>query len=92
MKDFPADVLKIDQSFVFNLLDNPKDAAIVQSTITLAHNFGLKVIAEGVETEEHHRYLAELGCDELQGYLFSRPLPIKEFTVLLKDPSFTSQL
>jgi EAL domain-containing protein (putative c-di-GMP-specific phosphodiesterase class I) len=73
MKDFPVDVLKIDQSFIFNLLDNHQNAAIVQSTIALAHNFGLKVIAEGVETEGHQKYLVELGCDELQGYFFSRP-------------------
>jgi len=85
MKDFPVDVLKIDQSFIFNLLDSPKDAAIVQSTIALAHNFGLKVIAEGVETKAHQIYLAEQGCDELQGYLFSRPLPAEEFIVLLKE-------
>ena len=87
MKDFPIDTLKIDQSFIFNLLDNPHDAAIVLSTIVLAHNFGLKVIAEGVETEEHQKYLTEHGCDELQGYLFSRPLPVEEFVMLLGDSS-----
>lgn len=85
MKDFPIDVLKIDQSFVFNLLTSPKDAAIIQSTILLAHSFGLKVISEGVETEEHQKYLAELGCDELQGYLFSRPVPVDEFVSLFEE-------
>jgi len=85
MKDFPVDVLKIDQSFIFNLLDNYQDRAIVQSTINLAHNFGLKVIAEGVETEKHQKYLAELGCDELQGYFFSRPVPVEKFVLLLRN-------
>jgi diguanylate cyclase (GGDEF)-like protein len=85
MKDFPVDVLKIDQSFVFNLLTSSKDAAIIQSTILLAHSFGLKVIAEGVETEAHQKYLAELGCDELQGYLFSRPVPVDEFALLFGE-------
>ncbi len=87
MKDFPIDVLKIDQSFIFKVLENHQDAAIVQSTITLAHNFGLKVIAEGVETQAHQEYLAEQGCDELQGYFFSRPVPVKDFIKLLKSPN-----
>ena len=92
MKDFPVDVLKIDQSFVFNLLKSQKDVAIIKSTILLAHDFGLKVIAEGVETEAHQKHLAEWGCDELQGYLFSRPVPAEEFTLLFKDSLFPNDV
>ena len=78
------DALKIDQSFIASLPDNPQDAAMVQSTIELVHNFGLKVIAEGVENIEQQQYLAEQGCDELQGLFFSSPLPVEEFTKLLQ--------
>ena len=76
---FPIDKLKIDQSFVRDMLDDAGDLAITRAIIGLGHTLGLKVVAEGVENLEEARMLAAAGCDELQGYFFSRPLPPAEF-------------
>ncbi len=81
---FPIDVLKIDRSFVTNITRDANDAALVASIINLAHNLKLSVIAEGVETEEQLDYLRRHGCDEMQGYYVSRPLPAPEFVQLLR--------
>lgn len=75
LKNLNADELKIDRGFVMNLPDSPDDIAIVQSTIHLAHNLGLKVVAEGIETSAAALKLRELGCDIAQGYHYSRPMP-----------------
>jgi diguanylate cyclase (GGDEF)-like protein len=83
LKRLPVDILKIDQSFVHDVSTDPDAAALVMTIISLAHNLRLKVIAEGVETEEQLRFLRLLRCDEIQGYLFSKPLPAEEFRVLL---------
>jgi diguanylate cyclase (GGDEF)-like protein len=83
LKRFPIDYLKIDQSFVRDITTDPNAAAICISIIDLAHNLKMKVVAEGVETEGQMNYLRRHHCDEMQGYLFSRPLPNAECTQLL---------
>ena len=75
---FPINKLKIDQSFVSDMIDDPKDLAITQAIIGLGHALGLQVVAEGVETIEQKQALAAAGCDELQGFYFSKPLPALE--------------
>jgi diguanylate cyclase (GGDEF)-like protein len=83
LKQLPIDVLKIDKSFVSDVTNNPDDAALVMAIITLAHNLRLKVVAEGVETEEQLRFLRLMKCDEWQGFLFSRPITAEKFSELL---------
>ena len=85
LKRFPIDVLKIDKSFVDDVTTNPNDAAIALSVISLAHNLNMRVIAEGVETREQVQFLTARGCDEMQGYYFSRPLAAEAFTALLRE-------
>jgi diguanylate cyclase (GGDEF)-like protein/PAS domain S-box-containing protein len=74
LKRFPIDKLKVDQSFVRDMLDDPADLAIVRATIALGHELGLKLVGEGVETEGQAALLTELGCEELQGYYFAKPM------------------
>ncbi|MEM8496472.1 MAG: EAL domain-containing protein [Pseudomonadota bacterium] len=85
LKKFWLDVLKIDQSFIRDLLVEPQDAAIVESTINLAHKLGMTVVAEGVEEVKHLRWLTEHGCDATQGYYFSPPLNPKKFEAWLRE-------
>jgi len=84
-KRLPIDVLKIDRSFVCDLAEKPFDAAFVKTIIDLAHLLKVKIVAEGVETKEQLQILRELGCDEWQGYLFSKPVPADEFASLLRS-------
>jgi diguanylate cyclase (GGDEF)-like protein len=90
LKRLPIDILKIDRSFVHEASTDPDDAALIMAIITLAHNLRLKVVAEGVESEEQLRFLHLLRCDEIQGYLFSKPLPVDDFKHLLDEGQFVS--
>lgn len=87
LKDFPVDRLKIDKAFVGTLESEPTNAAILKAIIALGHSLELKVVAEGVETPYQQAFLHDIGCDELQGYLFSKPLPEEAFRQLLKQSS-----
>jgi diguanylate cyclase (GGDEF)-like protein/PAS domain S-box-containing protein len=84
LSQLPLDQLKIDKSFVHNIDTKSSDATIIQTIIGMAHNLNIEVIAEGVETEAQHEFLAGAGCWLYQGYLFGRPVPIAQFTDFLK--------
>jgi EAL domain-containing protein (putative c-di-GMP-specific phosphodiesterase class I) len=79
LKHFPLDTLKIDRSFIKEIAVQPDDAAITTAIIAMGHALGLRVIAEGVETEGHLTLLQKQGCDEIQGYLVGRPVPPERF-------------
>ncbi len=85
LKRFPIAALKIDRSFVMDLHRDPDDAAIVRAILSMARDLRLRVIAEGVETAEHLQFLRDHGCDEIQGFFFSRPLPAQDFRQLLQE-------
>jgi diguanylate cyclase (GGDEF)-like protein len=84
LKNFPADTLKIDQSFVRDIGSNANDVTLIKTIISMAHTLKLNVIAEGVETEDQLAFLLSHHCDRIQGFLFSQPLPAEEFTRLVK--------
>ncbi|WP_457391010.1 EAL domain-containing protein [Roseateles sp. P5_E1] len=86
LSKLPVDTLKIDRSFVVDMTTSSEGLALVSTIITLAHSLKLNVVAEGVETEAQRRLLQELVCNEMQGYLFSRPLPCDAFEALYLDP------
>jgi diguanylate cyclase (GGDEF)-like protein/PAS domain S-box-containing protein len=85
LQRFPFDCVKIDRSFITNIASKPGDAAIVTAVIAMAHSLQLRVVAEGVETEEQLSFLRKRGCDEIQGYLFSRAVPADAFEALLRE-------
>jgi PAS domain S-box-containing protein len=86
LKRFPLDALKIDRSFIKDLPRDAEDAAIAKAVIAMAHSLKLEVVAEGVETAEQLAFLQQHGCDLVQGYFFSRPVPAEEFARLLAAP------
>jgi len=83
LNQFPLDVLKIDRSFVKDIMGNAGDGAIARAVIAMAHSMNLKVVAEGVETEQQFEFLKSHGCEIIQGYLISSPVPADEFNLLL---------
>ena len=85
LKRFPFDSVKIDRSFVTDITQNPGDAAIAIAIIAMAHSLGLKVVAEGVETQGQFNYLRKHGCDQMQGYFFGPAVPVKEFEADLRN-------
>jgi EAL domain-containing protein (putative c-di-GMP-specific phosphodiesterase class I) len=84
MKQFPIDTIKIDRSFVRELASSAEDRAIATAIISMGKALGLTVVAEGVETAEQDHFLREHACDELQGYLFSKPVSAKQIGLLLQ--------
>ena len=86
LSKFPVDTLKIDRSFVIEMTDSPQGLALVSTIISLAHALQLKVVAEGVETQEQARSLRLLNCEEMQGYLFSKPVPAAVFEARFLAP------
>ena len=86
LRSFPLDALKIDRSFVRDITTDPEDAMITSAVISLAHSLRLKVVAEGVETEAQLAILAAKGCDEMQGYYYTRPMPAAECGLLMREP------
>lgn len=84
LQDYDFDILKIDMSFIRKIGENPKKKSIVHSIIGMAHEIGIKTVAEGVETEEQVSFLRQSGCDYIQGYYYSKPLPEEEFVEFLE--------
>lgn len=92
LKRFPIRALKVDRSFVRDITTDPDDAAITQAVISMAHSLDLSVIAEGVETEAQLAFLSNCGCDEVQGYLFSRPVPGEACSLIIADEQRLTRL
>jgi EAL domain-containing protein (putative c-di-GMP-specific phosphodiesterase class I) len=84
MKQFPIDTIKIDRSFVRDLPRDSEDQAIAQAIISMGKALGMTIVAEGVETAEQEAFLRDHACDEMQGFLFSKPLPPRELAGLLR--------
>ena len=83
LKNFPANILKIDKAFIDNILSDGRESAIVESMIDLSHKLGIEVVAEGVEYKEQAQFLSDKNCDFIQGYYFAKPMPISELNLFL---------
>lgn len=92
LQDYDFDILKIDMSFIRKIGENPKTKSIVHSIIGMAHEIGIKTVAEGVETEEQVSFLRQSGCDYIQGYYYSKPLPEEEFVGFLEKADAKQQV
>lgn len=92
LQDYDFDILKIDMSFIRKIGENPKTKSIVHSIIGMAHEIGIKTVAEGVETEEQVSFLRQSGCDYIQGYYYSKPLPEEEFVEFLEKADAEQQV
>ena len=84
LKKFPADILKIDKTLIDFILVNKEDQRIIKAMIELAHNLGMKIVVEGIENEKMFKMIASYECDYMQGYYFSKPVPVFEFQKLLR--------
>ena len=92
LQRLPVDEIKIDKSFITHLTPNSDDEVIVRSTIELAHNLGLNVVAEGVENQTAMDLLLDYECDSVQGYFFSRPCPAEQLTTWLTESPYTTAI
>jgi EAL domain-containing protein (putative c-di-GMP-specific phosphodiesterase class I) len=92
LKRYPINKLKIDKSFVNDITTDSDDAAIVNTIVAMAHNLRLNVIAEGVETAEQTEFLKKIGCEEVQGFLFAKPMPYSRLEELLEDENYLNIL
>ena len=87
LRSLPVQELKIDQSFISDIPDSSSDCMIVRTIIAMAHALGLRVVAEGVETEQQATFLVNHACNEFQGYLFARPMPLRELAAFVAQPA-----
>ena len=85
LKLLPMDTVKVDRSFIENIAKDPKDRALVMAIVAMARNLGVKVVAEGVENQQDWDLVASMGCDQVQGYFVSRPLPFAQLLKWLND-------
>lgn len=92
LKLLPINTLKIDRSFVKDIESDPNDADICDVTVLLAHKLGLEVVAEGVETEAQLKFLISIGCEKVQGYLISKPLPAAEAEIFIRNDTPMAKL
>ena len=88
LAELPVQVLKIDRSFILTMLDKPNALTLVSTMISLAHSLRMKVVAEGVESQEQAKMLRLLRCDQMQGYLVSPPVPFEQMSALIRNDAF----
>lgn len=92
LRQYPFDVLKIDRSFIHDITEDIKNRELINAAIAMAYSLKIKVVAEGIETQEQPSYLKQLGCDYGQGYFFSKPVTVEKITELLKKQSYVQDI